>query len=167
MPTGPLPRHPTPPKSAFQQISVQRLARPDNALRPPETGQAQVVFRCEYDEWSPQYESNLHTPNPPAGQLRRHRSGDLLASRPAVRMGLALGNHGDPVSDGYTAAVQSDDSWPTRTMVTAFFVERRNLTRANLVEARNWFADACSVKDGPPVLSGVRVGIYAGWSWRI
>ena len=126
-----------------------------------------MVFRCAYDEWSPQYESNLHAPNPPAGQLREHRSGDLPAARIAVRMAMALGNHGDPVSDGYTAALQTDDSWPARVMVTAFFVERANLTRRNVVEARNLFAEACSVKNGPPVLGAVRVGIHAGWSWRI
>jgi hypothetical protein len=65
---------PSLPSSAYQQLTVTRLENPDVALRAPAPGHAQMIFACDYEEWSFQYQSNQSNTNPPG----RHLKGDIL-----------------------------------------------------------------------------------------
>jgi hypothetical protein len=99
----------------------------------------------------------------PANAVR----GDYLDARTATRTAEALGSHGDPVATDYLARSFTKDSWPTRKLVTTYDVARGSLTRANVVAARNFYADGCSAKYVAPLLAGVRVSIYAPWTWKL
>ncbi|TDO33484.1 hypothetical protein EV643_13219 [Kribbella sp. VKM Ac-2527] len=164
-----LPSRPPVPESAYQQITVARLDAPESALRAPGPGNAQVILACDYEEWSLQYETNLHDArlNPPGQHPMGDQRGDYLNARTSTRSGEALGNHGDPVAAGYIARSYTEDSWPQWKLVTAFEVQRRDLTRKNVLGARNQYAIGCSAKYVPTLLDAVRVSIYAPWDWKI
>ncbi|GAB3818679.1 hypothetical protein [Kribbella italica] len=157
-----LPSRPALPDSAYQQLTVHRLTDPDTSLRAPAPGFAQVVFACDYEEWSPQEQRNA-IERMPANDSR----GDYLDARTATRTTEALGSHRDPQAADYFARSFTKDSWPTRKLVSTYDVARGNLTRANVVAARNFYADGCSAKYVAPLLTGVRVSVYAPWTWKL
>ncbi|ONI69998.1 hypothetical protein BWI15_26200 [Kribbella sp. ALI-6-A] len=150
------------PASAYQQLTVHRLTEPDTSLRAPAAGFAQVVLACDYEEWSLQDEQNTRERMPP-----NNRSGDYLSARTRTRTREALGSHGDPMAADYFARSFTKDSWPTRKLVTTYDVARANLTRANVVAARNAYAEGCSARYVPPLLDAVRVSVYAPWAWKL
>jgi hypothetical protein len=162
-----LPSRPPLPSSAYQQLTVTRLKNPDMALRAPAPGHAQVTFACDYEEWSFQYRSNQNNTNPPGRHLRGDNQGDILNAPTANITSRALGGHGDALADDYSARSFTEDAWPERRLVTAFEVRRSNLSRANVLAARNQYAVGCSAMDVPPLLDGVHVSIYAPWDWKI
>jgi hypothetical protein len=157
-----LPSRPALPKSAYQQLTVHRLSEPDSSLRAPAPGFAQVVFACDYEEWSPQEQRNA-TNRMPANDIR----GDYLDATTATRTTEALGSHGDPQAADYIARSFTKDSWPIRKLISTYDVARGNLTRANVVAARNFYADGCSARYVAPLLTGVRVSVYAPWTWGL
>jgi hypothetical protein len=157
-----LPSRPALPASAYQQLTVHRLTEPDTSLRAPAPGFAQVVFACDYEEWSPQEQRNAME-RMPADDVR----GDYLEARTATRTREALGSHGDPQAADYFARSFTKDSWPTRRLVSTYDVARGSLTRANVVAARNLYAAGCSAQYVAPLLTGVQVSIYAPWTWKL
>lgn len=162
-----LPHRPPLPESAYQEITVTRLVAPDVALRAPTAGHAQVIFACDYEEWSFQYRSNQSNTNPPGRHPWGDSRGDILEARTARITSEALGSHGDVVADDYLARSFTEDSWPERKLVTAYEVQRSNLSRANVLAARNQYAVGCSAMYVPPLLDAVHVSIYAPWDWKI
>jgi hypothetical protein len=128
-----------------------------------------VIFACDYEEWSPQYETNLRDSrlNPPGLHQGGDKRGDYLSARTATRTRQALGSHGDVLADDYSARSYTEDSWPDRKLITAYEVQRASLTRANVLEARNQYALGCSADNVPALLDAVRVSIYARWDWKI
>jgi hypothetical protein len=71
------------------------------------------------------------------------------------------------LAEDYSARSFTEDSWPERSLVTAFEVQRSNLSRANVLAVGNQYAVGCSARNVPPLLDGVHVSIYAAWDWKI
>ncbi|TCC34205.1 hypothetical protein [Kribbella speibonae] len=153
-------RTPIPPGANAEELSgMRRLQAPDRSLFPPRPGEAQVIFACTYEEGSAQWDANalnhLNTP----GATGRSWLNAMSYDETIKRLGRGTEHVTEP--DFYLQAY-TRDSWPVRELVTVYSVKRSQLSKLNLVIARNEYAMGCAY-DRWLDTRMVQVSLYAPW----
>ncbi|MGZ0152422.1 hypothetical protein ACXJJ3_35560 [Kribbella sp. WER1] len=139
---------------------MRRWKVPERALFPPKQGEAQVIFSCTYEEGSAQWTANaMNHLNQPGTKGRAWLNPSTYDETIKV-----LGRGTEYVTEPwFYLQAYTRDSWPERKLTTIYSVSRKQLTKLNLVIARNEYAMGCAYDRWLDTRS-VQVSVYSPWT---